>query len=141
MKNKKKTKDFSSVKCPYCGGTTSIRPAGAIRKNHDECMYLVCNNYPACDAYVKCHKGTRIPMGIPANAALRKKRQQAHGMIDLLEKQGIMTKDEIYYLLRKISLDGNCHIGGMGEYACDLVIRELQKILDAAQMIAAGKAS
>lgn len=142
MKNKKKkNKDYSGVRCPYCGATTVFMPAERIYKqNYEDYTLLVCGNYPACDAYVKCHKGTRIPMGTPANAALRNKRRSAHELMDQLTETGVMSRDEIYYFLKKISLDGNCHVGSMGDYACDMAIRELNRIKTAAETIAARKA-
>lgn len=130
MAKKKKGKDYSWMRCPYCGGTVSYRSAkGIYSEKYEDALLLVCNNYPACDSYVKCHNGTHIPMGQLANKTLRDKRRKAHQSFNALFETGIMTKESAYEWLRKISLEGIGHIGAMGEYACENVIKESEKIL------------
>ena len=127
MKKKKKSKDYSSMRCPYCGSTVVFRPADTIyTKAYDNALLCVCSKYPECDAYVKCHPGTRIPMGPLADKKLRKLRQQAHKSFNRLFESGLMTRKDAYvWLAEKLMLPGEkAHIGELGEYYCNEVIRE-----------------
>ena len=141
-KQKKNNINYGAMRCPYCGGTVSYRSAKGIYKApFDNAMLYVCNNYPECDSYVKCHDGTKIPMGSLANKELRMKRKEAHKYIAELQNKGLQTKEGTYTWLHQISLDGNCHIGSMGLYACNQVIAEAQKILDGNNIIKERKKS
>ena len=65
-KNKKKRKGFNatSMRCPYCGSTVVYRSAdGIYHENKKGTMLYVCSNFPECDAYVRVHAGTNIPVG------------------------------------------------------------------------------
>lgn len=73
-KTKKKRKGFnaSSMRCPYCGSTVVYRSAdGIYHENKKGTMLYVCSNFPECDAYVRVHAGTNIPVGSLANHELR----------------------------------------------------------------------
>ena len=131
---KKKTKDFSSMRCPYCGSTVVFRPAkGIYSRGYENTTLCVCSRYPECDAYVKCHPGTRIPMGQLADKKLRTLRQQAHRSFNRLYESGLMTRKDAYvWLSEKIMLPpGMAHIGALGEYYCGEVIRESEEYLRA----------
>ena len=70
MNKKKKRKGFnrSSMRCPYCGSPVIYRSAdGIYRDNSRGTMLYVCSHYPECDAYVRVHTGTNIPVGSMAN--------------------------------------------------------------------------
>ena len=65
-KTKKKRKGFnaSSMRCPYCGSTVVYRSAdGIYHENKKGTMLYVCSNFPECNAYVRVHAGTNIPVG------------------------------------------------------------------------------
>ena len=96
-------------------------------------MLYVCKNYPTCDAYVRVIPGTTKPMGSLANGRLRAMRTEAHRYFNQLYTKGIMTRSEAYrWLSTVIGLPlAKAHIGDMGEYYCDLVIQESQKLLEA----------
>lgn len=134
MKKKKKTVNYSSMKCPYCGGTVALRSADGIYKdNSRNTMLYVCRNYPTCDAYVRVKPGTREPIGLMADGKLRALRNTAHHYFDKLHTSGIMTKDEAYrWLAFTISApQSQAHIGYLGEYYCQQVITESKKLLTA----------
>ena len=67
MKNKKKKRkgfNASAMRCPYCGASVVYRSADGIYQNNDKgAMLYVCSHYPACDAYVRVHAGTKLPVG------------------------------------------------------------------------------
>ncbi len=127
MKKKKQSKDFSSMRCPYCGSTVVFRYADTIyEKPYVNALLCVCSRYPECDAYVRCHPGTRIPMGELADKNLRALRRQAHASFDRLYKSGLMTREQAYNWLsdRLMLPGGKAHIGELREYYCNEVIRE-----------------
>ena len=139
---KKKThrKDYSDMRCPYCGRTVKYVTADQIYDNGDKNQYmLVCTGYPECDAYVRCQTGTRIPLGSLANKELRIKRIEAHRCFDKLFKQHIMEKQRAYEWLKQISYDGQGHIACMGITGCNNVIREVNKVLNGENVIRHNK--
>ena len=62
-------------------------------------MLYVCKNYPECDAYVRVHTGTTIPVGSLANHELRTLRRTAHQYFDQLYLSGMMSKQDAYQWL------------------------------------------
>jgi len=94
--------------CPYCGATVAFRSAdGIYRENSKGVMLYVCSNYPKCDAYVRVHEGTKIPVGTMANAELRALRKEAHDAFNRLYYSGLMSRDGAYAWLAAIHIDGN----------------------------------
>lgn len=135
MKNKKKRKgtNYSQMRCPYCGGTVVYRSAdGIYRTNDKNVMLYVCSRYPACDAYVRVHAGTNIPVGNLANRELRTLRRTAHHYFDQLYESGMMTKQDAYIWLADLICAplSEAHIGLLGEYNCKRVITESRKLLE-----------
>ena len=131
MKKKKKG-GIALLKCPYCGSTVIYRSAdGIYKENPNREMLYVCSRYPVCDAYVRIHKGTRIPMGTPANGELRALRVQADRVFDLLHTSGTMTRSEAYrWLAKLVGLPTEeAHIGNMGEYNCKRIIEKSKAFL------------
>ena len=130
-KKKKKGMNYSTMRCPYCGSTVVFRSAeGIYKRNAEEHMLYVCKRYPECDAYVTVHKGTRIPMGIMADGKLRKLRIDAHHAFDRLHESGMMSRREAYdwlaYMIQ--SPLSQAHIGELGEYYCNVVIKESRNL-------------
>ncbi len=134
-KNKQKRKgiNYSGMRCPYCGSSVVFRSAdGIYRDNTNGTMLYVCSNYPECDAYVRVHEGTKIPVGSMANKKLRSLRKTAHEYFDQLYQSGIMSKQEAYQWLAELLAVpiSEAHIGYLGEYYCNLVIEECRKQLE-----------
>ena len=133
-KKSKKRKGINTApsRCPYCGGKVIYRSAdGIYQDNSRGTMLYVCSNYPECDAYVRTHTGTRMPVGTMANHELRMLRKTAHSYFDRLYKTGLMTKDEAYVWLANL-IDAplsQAHIGYLGEYHCGLVIEQCKLYL------------
>lgn len=132
MKCKKKGIDPTRMRCQYCGGTAVLRSAdGIYRKNPNHTMLYVCSNYPHCDAYVRTHSGTSIPVGTLANSKLRKLRYQAHHYFNQLYCSELMSKQEAYLWLAELLQipPSEAHIGLLGEYYCGEVIKESKRLL------------
>ena len=120
------------IRCNYCGSPAILKPASEIFNDPKQKGYVyVCSHYPACDAYVSVHPGTKTPMGSLANAALRKKRILAHQAFDQIWKRQIMSRKQAYYWLSdKLGTDpAHTHIAQFGDYRCEQVIRESRKVL------------
>lgn len=131
-KHKNPKNKSQRMRCPYCGSPVVLRSAdGIYRENSQGAMLYVCSRYPECDAYVKVHPGTNIPMGSLANHELRTLRRTAHYYFDQLYKTGRMTRQESYrWLVDKICVPlKDAHIGHLGEYYCKLVIQDSRKLL------------
>ena len=103
MKNKKKKRkgfQAGSMRCPYCGSPVIFRSADGIYHDNSKGMMLyVCSHYPQCDAYVRVHVGTNIPVGSLANHELRTLRRTAHQYFDQLHQSGYMSKQDAYQWL------------------------------------------
>ncbi len=132
-KNKKrKGINAAPTRCPYCGGRVVFRSAdGIYQENHNGRMLYVCSHYPECDAYVRTHDGTRIPVGSMANHELRILRKTAHHYFDQLHKSGLMTKDGAYDWLANVidAPKSYAHIGLLSEYYCKQVIEQSKEYL------------
>lgn len=64
-------------------------------------IYL-CDAYPKCDARVKCHPKTIIPMGTLADKELRHWRSLAHRKFDPLWQSGVFpSRQDAYKWLSK----------------------------------------
>ena len=119
-------------RCPYCGAPVVYRSAdGIYKENSNGVMLYVCSNYPRCDAYVRVHAGTRIPVGTLANQELRSLRRTAHKYFDQLYQCGIMSKEDAYRWLAELVCAplAEAHIGYMGEYYCKLVAEKSKEML------------
>lgn len=122
----------SNFLCPYCGGEMILKDATFIyhsKKSKNYGQVWVCENYPKCDSYVGCHKGTSIPKGRPANPRLRTLKKEAHKQFDPIWKSGLMSRKEAYKWLANmldISLD-ECHIGMFDIKMCQKVIHLCRK--------------
>jgi len=113
-------------KCPFCNCVSVLADAKVIYGDEsDYGMVYVCPNYPKCDSYVGCKKGTATPLGSLANSALHALRIQAHSMFDNLTwKTGLMTRDEAYKRLQEVLQvkKENCHIGMFTMQQCNRII-------------------
>ena len=121
------------MRCPYCGAPVIFRSAdGIYRDNSRQAMLYVCSRYPKCDAYVRVHPGTNIPVGELANHDLRTLRRTAHDYFDRLHQNGLMSKQDAYrWLATLISTPmSQAHIGYLGEYYCKKVITESRRLLE-----------
>ena len=137
MKRTKRRKGMGGApenrRCPYCGSPVHLRSAdGIYRDNSRDTKLYVCARYPACDAYVRVHPGTIIPVGALADAKLRALRRTTHQHFDKLHESGLMTKEGAYGWLAFTlqSPLSQAHIGYLSEYYCTLIISESKKLME-----------
>ena len=137
MKNqKKKGKGFKksnpkNMRCPNCSRPMVLRSSKGIYKDNTEAMLYVCAGYPGCDTYARVHSGTEIPMGVPANGALRALRDKTHKEFDKIHKTGIMCRKDAYaWLAGMLNIPmSETHIGDFSEYYCNRTIEESKKLI------------
>lgn len=72
--------------CPYDGAKVRlgylVEVYGERARLFGDGHVWMCSNYPKCDAYVGCHRGTTIPLGRIANRELRRAKMAAHAAFD-----------------------------------------------------------
>lgn len=115
------------MKCPYCGAKVVLKDATYIYHTKESRSYgyvWVCSNFPKCDSYVGCHKGTQIPLGRVANKELRKYKSEAHKVFDRFWKSGLVSRKEAYVWLADMLhiKEEDCHIGMFDIDMCKQVI-------------------
>lgn len=114
-------------KCPYCGAIVELKDATYIYHKSQAKSWgkmWVCSNYPKCNSYVGCHKGTTLPLGRLANERLRTLKMEAHKQFDPIWKSGLLSRKEAYKWLADM-LDipqDECHIGMFDIKMCQKVI-------------------
>ena len=73
--------------CPYCGGWTRTIDSALIYNGQGFGWVVACAKWPACQAWVGCHRGTTNPLGRLADYELRKAKMEAHSWCDRLWKK------------------------------------------------------
>ncbi len=124
-------KKGQQLRC-HCGCLAVLRPAEEVCKPpFPGAMAYVCSNYPRCDSFVIADPVTKQPRGSLADSNLRRLRYLAHNQFDRLHQSGRMTRKEAYRWLAHVTQSpaGHAHIGHMGAYYCQVVIRESKKLL------------
>lgn len=120
---------YQALICPTCGKYARLSTRAELRRGpkhqRDEFIY-VCEDYPKCDTYVGCHKGTREPLGTMADRELRFRRVKAHKAFDWAWKSGRLTRSEAYELLADLLglSKEDAHIGLMNLEQCQMVIKK-----------------
>lgn len=138
MKNKHNRKNGSAtlagagqLRC-HCGCQAVLRPASEVcRGAKPGMMAYVCVKYPRCNSYVLARRDTLEPMGSLAGPKLRCLRKEAHVHFDRLYQSGLMSRRKAYeWLSYTVQAPmKHAHIGHLGEYYCQVVIRESRRLL------------
>ena len=120
------------MNCPYCKSPARLADSVLIYGNRSYGYVYVCQNYPKCDAYVGCHRGSKTPFGALANRQLREVRHVAHGVFDLLWKRKMeksrcskrKARSAAYlWLGKQMGIPPkNCHIGMFDVLQCEKVV-------------------
>jgi len=116
------------MKCPYCGSNARLKDSSVIYGKSYGMVY-VCKNYPKCNAYVGCHKGTSKPLGRLSDEKLRKMKKNLHGHFDVLWKKGYMSRTEAYQLLSDLMglPPRKTHIGMFDEDQCKEALEKIDE--------------
>ena len=82
--------------CPFCCSRVSLIDSAQVFGRSYGFIYL-CDAYPDCDARVRCHPKTIIPLGTLANKELRKCRSLVHRKFDPLWQLGVFSSRQTAY--------------------------------------------
>jgi HD superfamily phosphohydrolase YqeK len=107
--------------CPYCGKETELIDSAEIYHGNSYGWMYICR---PCDAYVGCYTGTTNSLGRLANAELRKYKQAAHDVFDLIWKDHHMERSEAYsWLSHQLGIEPDyTHMGMFDVEQCKQVI-------------------
>lgn len=109
------------VKCPYCKSPAELIGSAKVYHGRDYGKIYCCTRWPACDAYVGVHRGTRRPLGTMANAELRRARSRAHAAFDPVWRGRRADGYKWLAATLGLCLDA-CHISMMGPALCERVV-------------------
>jgi hypothetical protein len=110
------TSSLTLISCPYCNGMAKLQSANRIWPNKGFSPLYICENYPRCDSYVRCHEGSDRPLGTLANKRLRGLRKTAHDLFDPLWQAGDnpLGRSLAYEVARKVmGQTEEFHIGNL----------------------------
>jgi len=131
--SRKKNGSNRPTRCPYCGAPVRYRSAdGIYQDNPNGVMLYVCERYPKCDAYVRTHAGTKVPVGNMADGELRALRKEVHDAFNQLYLSKMMSRDDAYRWLSDMlqASQSQAHIGNLTEYYCRKVIEESKRLMN-----------
>lgn len=78
--------------CPYCGKDSQLVTGAGIYPAWSDLADKPFYRCMPCGAWVGCHPGTKKPLGVPANAELRRARQLLHERrLDPIWKSAIVS--------------------------------------------------
>jgi hypothetical protein len=82
----------------------------------------------SCHGTHTAHQKTGLPMGVPANAEVRRLRMRVHDLFDRRWKSGSMTRQGAYHwLAAKMMMNyKRCHIGSFDKNQCLRALEILQ---------------
>lgn len=121
-------KGVRKLVCPYCGRNAVMTTSKRVYQGRDYGLIYLCPDYPNCDSYVGCHKGTANPLGRMADPVLRKAKTLAHRAFDPLwadpRNKVFRNRKEAYrWLAERLGLDErDCHVGMFDVAACEKVV-------------------
>jgi len=128
---------MAELPCPYCGSVAILKDSSIIY-GRSYGLAFVCENYPACDAYVGVHKHNNEPLGRLANAELRIAKIDAHKYFDNLWQRKLIKRRKergnnykkhwargsgYKWLAEQMGLESkDCHIGMFDVQQCKKVV-------------------
>lgn len=117
-------------KCQYCNNRLNLITGKEMYPHLPKLKkkyFYKCN---PCQAWVGCHPNSKRPLGIAANAELRKMKSAAHKAFDPIWKELPLTRSEAYARLAKKFGKDEVHIGEMSVDECNLAIKYSKEIID-----------
>lgn len=113
------------LRCPYCHIDTEYVDSSVVYGK----SYGMIYRCPRCGAFVGTHKGTKIPLGTPANEELRKLRKDTHGIFDVIWQSGQMSRTQLYKKAAEAFNVKELHIGNLNLQGCLQLIEFAQKTI------------
>ena len=118
--------------CPHCGEELLYLTGDKVYgKKYAHLFLYACSDFPHCHTFVGTHKGSMIPLGVPANKRLRKRRVVTHELFDRLwkgRKNSRKLRTRAYLWLQKfLDVDKeHAHIAMLDMGQCNKVISFLK---------------
>jgi len=118
--------------CQYCERVADLVCGDMIYPHRQDLAHKWFYRCLVCQAHIGCHPGTQKPLGILANARLRKLKMAAHAVFDPIWQSGEMARPSAYkWLAEKMGIDRkDAHIGMFSEERCQLAIEVCRKRRD-----------
>ena len=90
--------NVATPKCPYCDVPAVLEDGSKIKKRG---LFWFCVNFPTCNSFVPCHKGTEQAVGTLANKALRYRRRSVMDRIDMCwrSSNGLIQREAMHDLV------------------------------------------
>lgn len=105
------------VQCPYCGGAAELVDSVEVYKVQTYGKIWLCR---PCVAYVGVHRKSGAPLGTLADRETRRLRIELHALIDPPWKRKLVSRTEVYAVLRKeLGMDEeDCHVSRWDAETC-----------------------
>lgn len=118
------------MKCQYCNNNAKLVTGNILYPHRPDLYNMKFWNCKECDAYVGCHPGTDKPLGILANAELRRAKRKAHEAFDPVWKNGKIKRADAYkWLADKLGIRiESCHIGMFNVSMCKEVVNKMSSL-------------
>lgn len=119
------------LRCAYCGGIGELKSGDVVWPGRGQPRLYVCENFPACDSYVRCHAGTTTPLGSLAGPRLRRLRKLAHDMFDPLwqHNSNPLGRTAAYAAAATVmGTQGEFHIGDLDEKGCEAFMTNIADV-------------
>ena len=115
--------------CHYCNKNAEKVTGREVYSHRPDLASKIIYRCKPCGASVGCHPGTDRPLGILANAALRKKKMAAHAAFDPLWRSKRMSRHQAYaWLAGELGVKrDDCHIGMFSEAMCERVVKVVKE--------------
>jgi len=120
------------VRCPYCSGLAELVDGRVLfgAKGNAADLYWRC---APCDAHVRCHRGSQVPLGNLADARLRELRLVAHTAFDRLWQEYGNSRDDCYrWMGRVLGLQDwvkDAHIAMLTQQQCEALIDHCRRVV------------
>lgn len=114
------------MKCPDCSQEAVLRDSEIIYGKSYGYVW-VCPDYPKCDNYVGCHKGTSKALGTLCGPEIRSIRIAAHSAFDRIWRNKIITRKAAYKKLAEYLAVQEVHIGSSNIKTCKHIIEWSQQ--------------
>jgi ssDNA-binding Zn-finger/Zn-ribbon topoisomerase 1 len=118
-----------NLECPECGAPMVLRTTRKfVAKDGSPRVFYGCSRFPACKATHGAHQHDGRPFGIPADAATKVARIEAHEAFDVLWRSGAMKRTAAYRLIAKLMglSHEDAHIGRFTREQCHELVEAIR---------------
>ena len=116
--------------CHHCGQASKLVTGMEVYPHRPDLSTLHFYMCTPCGAWVGTHKGTKTPLGTPANAALRVARSRAHAAFDPIWRDGKKSRSVAYaWLSQQLGLSkSDTHIGMFSADQCEATVAAAERL-------------